>query len=323
MISLSRQGRPGHISWAIQIQHFLLQISFFHRFVYCGPDQCRRLLLAFGSNCCNAWHIDIGRTVTGDDDENWWRDWYVRKNLIFISVDSKALSKYVATIFYAETFRSNLNTLSEQHQYANGMYRKTLDNWNKIIFIISKSLLVMYMGAVLIFALIPLAFYVVNGQLQLAIEIVLPYLDPKADRTFYINLTYQIYSLIFACAGISSIDGMFVFYSFQGLAMIQTTRMSFREFGERLNATDELAQQPLVVKNQLRQVLERYTLMQRWIFASVNPSHTREQFNLFQKFYKIYFVFFFFLVGWTMQLFGRRCIMLFDGIIGSRWRHIT
>lgn len=169
----------------------------------------------------------------------------------------------MATIYYTKTFRSNLDTLSEQHQKATGMYRKTLDNWNKIIFIISKSLLVMYMSAVLIFALIPLAFYIVDGKLQLAIDIVLPYLDPMAERTFYISLTFQIYSLIFACAGISSIDGMFVFYSFQGLAVIQTTRMSFREFGERLNATDELAQQPLVVKNQLRQVLERYLLMQR------------------------------------------------------------
>lgn len=156
-----------------------------------------------------------------------------------------------------------MDTLNEQHRYATGTYQKTFANWNKLIFIITKSLLIMYMGAVLIFAMIPLAFYVIAGKLQLAIEIVLPYLDPTTDRGFYINLIYQIYSLVFACAGMSSIDGLFVFYSFQGLAVVQTTRMSFKEFRQRLDAAGEMSQRPLVMKNQLRQVLQRYMLMQK------------------------------------------------------------
>lgn len=175
----------------------------------------------------------------------------------------QALSKYVAIISHAETFQSSMGMLNEQHQYATGTYRRTLHNWNMIIFFISKSLLVIYIGSVFIFATIPLAFYVYDGRLQLAIEIVLPYNDPETERGFYISLIYQIYALIFACAGMSSLDGMFVLYSFQGLAVVQTTRMSFKEFGQRLESDDEMSQQPLVVKNQLRQVLQRYLLMQK------------------------------------------------------------
>lgn len=155
-----------------------------------------------------------------------------------------------------------MHILNEQHRHATGMYQNTFDNWNKIIFIISKSLLIMYMSAILIFAVVPMAFYVNDGSLQLAIEIVLPFVDPTTTKGFYINLIYQTYSLIFACAGMSSIDAMFVFYSFQGLAMVQTTRMSFQEFGERLNA-DAVSQNRLVVKYQLWQVLQRYMLMRK------------------------------------------------------------
>lgn len=154
-------------------------------------------------------------------------------------------------IFYVEKFQSNMNTLTELHQTATGVYQKTLDNWNKIIFIISKSLLVMYIGSVLIFAMVPLAFYVIEGQMKLAIEIVLPFLDPETNRGFYINLAYQLYSLVFACAGISSIDWMFVFYSFQGLALVQATRMSFKEFGNRLETTDRDSLDPLGTHNQV------------------------------------------------------------------------
>lgn len=166
-------------------------------------------------------------------------------------------------IYYAETFRTNIDILNEQHELASGEYQKTFNNWNKIIFIISKSLLVIYMNSVLIFALIPLFFYLLDGELVLAIDIILPFLDPTAERTFYINLIFQIYCLIFACAGMSSIDSMFVFYSFQALAMVRVTRMSSKEFGRRLNESDEVLKEPLVVKSQLRQVLQRYLLMQK------------------------------------------------------------
>lgn len=63
-------------------------------------------------------------------------------------------------------------------------------------------------------------------------------------------------------------SGLFVFYSFQGLAVVQTARMSFKEFQQRLDATDEMSQRPLVLKNQLRQVLQRYMLMQKWILKA-------------------------------------------------------
>lgn len=183
--------------------------------------------------------------------------------LFRFSVDSKALSKYVAMIYYAETFRANIDILDEQHESAAGEYQKTFNNWNKIIFIISKSLLIIYMNSVLIFAMIPLAFYLIDGELVLAIDILLPFLDPTTERTFHINLIFQIYCLIFACAGMSAIDSMFVFYSFQALAMVRVTRMSFKEFGRRLNESDEVLKVPLVVKSQLRQVLQRYLLMQK------------------------------------------------------------
>lgn len=207
-----------------------------------------------------------------------------------------------------------MDTLMEQHRLATGIYQKTLDNWNKIIFIISKSLLVMYMGAVLIFLLIPLAFYVFEGKLQLAIEIVLPFVNPTTERGFYVSLIFQVYSLIFACAGISSIDGMFVLYSFQGLALVQTTRMSFQEFGQRLETGNGMPEHPLVLKSQLRQVLQRYILMQKWIHIAfhVDPwiGYHLFLFSLFRR-------------SVELQLLGWRCNVLFDGFIGSCGRYIT
>lgn len=96
--------------------------------------------------------------------------------------------------------------------------------------------MLMYIGSVFVFILFPLVFYFLYGEKVVAIELVFPFMDPTSDKSFYISTLYQIYGMVFACAAMSGLDGIFVLFTFQGLALIEATQASFHEFGCILNA---------------------------------------------------------------------------------------
>lgn len=164
---------------------------------------------------------------------------------------------------YKKKFQENAKLLDRLHNNADGEYRKALNTYTKIIFIISKSLLVLYICSVIIFASIPLIYFILDGKLQLAIEIILPFSSPSTKTGFYINLIYEIYGFMFACAGMSGIDGTFIFFSFQGLGLVRTTTLSFREISTIVE-NDKKAKDDVLIKRYLREVVERYFLMQRF-----------------------------------------------------------
>lgn len=152
-----------------------------------------------------------------------------------------------------------MDMLIHQYNNASGEYTQFFFKWSKIIFIISKGLMLMYIGSVFVFILFPLVFYFLYGEKVVAIELVFPFMDPTSDKSFYISTLYQIYGMVFACAAMSGLDGIFVLFTFQGLALIEATQASFHEFGCILNAGKSTK---LEVKSMLRQVLQRFRLAQ-------------------------------------------------------------
>lgn len=188
----------------------------------------------------------------------------------------QAYSKIFGTLIFKNEFQKNIRVLDRLFFNSNGAYRNVFHTWTKIIFIITKSLLVLYIMSVFIFATIPLVYYILYGKLQLAIEIIIPFVNPHTTNGFFINLIYQIYGFLFACAGMSGIDGMFIFFSFQGLALLTTTIISFREFS-KIAVNDVIVKNPYLIKRYFRDVVERYYLMQEFVFEFYVYSYQKLQ----------------------------------------------
>lgn len=104
---------------------------------------------------------------------------------------------------------SSLERIYKQNEKSASYYVKTLEECSSNVFLVTKILSTLYIMCYIAFAGWPIFSYVLFGQVELGVPIILPMTDIDTRTGFMINVSYHIYILTLATVGFIFADAMY------------------------------------------------------------------------------------------------------------------